>query len=109
MRLLDLAPVSEGRLTGEVTFSGDPASGSAIARLSGTIADEPIDTLFVRAALVPGAIHIDEARARVRQAEVEGARSSRRAGFSRPRRMSRIWTRRCFRGGAFLRIRRTGA
>ncbi|HMI31763.1 MAG TPA: hypothetical protein VK527_08485, partial [Candidatus Limnocylindrales bacterium] len=72
MRLLDIAPVSQGSLTGEVTFSGDPASGSAIAHLSGTIAGEPVDTLFVRAALVPGAIHVDEGRARVRQAEVEG-------------------------------------
>jgi hypothetical protein len=31
-----------------------------------------VDTLFVRAALVPGQIHIDELRARVRDAEVGG-------------------------------------
>ncbi len=72
MKLLDLSPVSRGTLTGEVSFAGDPSSGTATARLSGTVEGEPVDTLFVRAALVPGQIHIDEARVRVREAEVEG-------------------------------------
>ena len=72
MRLLDLAPPTRGSLVGEISFAGDPSSGNAVARLSGTIEGEPVDTLFVRAALVPGAIHIDEGRARVRQAEVQG-------------------------------------
>jgi hypothetical protein len=71
-RLLDLTPVAHGSLTGELDFAGDPSSGSATMRLSGTVEGEPVDTLFVRAALVPGAVHIDEARARVKQAEVEG-------------------------------------
>lgn len=72
MRLLDAVPVTEGSLVGEVAFSGDPASGTASVKLSGTIAGEPVDTLFARAALVPGAIRVEEARARVRQAEVAG-------------------------------------
>ncbi len=72
MRFLDLSPPLHGSLAGEVSFAGDPSSGNAVVRLSGTIEGEPVDTLFVRAALVPGAIHIDESRARVRQAEVQG-------------------------------------
>ncbi len=72
MKLLDLSPLTRGSLTGELAFAGDPSSGSATMRLSGTVEGEPVDTLFVRAALVPGEIHIDEARARVKQAEVEG-------------------------------------
>ena len=72
MRILDLTPVTRGSLVGEISFAGDPTSGNAVARLSGTLEGEPVDTLFVRAALVPGAIHVDEARARVRQTEVEG-------------------------------------
>ncbi|MBI4365138.1 MAG: translocation/assembly module TamB domain-containing protein [Candidatus Latescibacteria bacterium] len=72
MRILDLVPVTEGTLLGEVSFSGDPASGAASVKFSGTIAGEPIDTLLARATFVPGAVHVDEARARVRQAEVSG-------------------------------------
>ena len=72
MRLLDLSPVTKGTLVGEVQFAGDPSSGNALARLSGTIEGEPVDTLFVRATLVPGAIHIDDGRARVRETEVQG-------------------------------------
>jgi hypothetical protein len=70
-RLLDLTP-ARGSLTGDISFAGDPTSGSAVMRLSGTMEGEPVDTLYVRAALVPGQIHIDEMRARVRQAEVDG-------------------------------------
>ncbi len=72
MKLLDLTPVAHGTLTGEVSFAGDPSSGSAVMRLSGMVEGEPVDTLFVRAALVPGEIHIDEGRARVKEAEVSG-------------------------------------
>ena len=72
MKLLDLSPATKGSLTGELAFAGDPSSGSATMRLSGNVEGEPVDTVFVRAALVPGEIHIDEARARVKQAEVEG-------------------------------------
>ena len=72
MRLLDIEPVTQGTLTGDVTFAGDPASGSAVIRLSGTMQHEPVDTLFIRAALVPGQIHIDELRTRIRDAEVDG-------------------------------------
>jgi len=72
MRFLDLSPPARGSLTGEFSFAGDPSSGSATARLSGTVEGEPVDTLFVRAALVPGEIHIDEGRLRVKQAEVDG-------------------------------------
>ncbi len=72
MKLLDLSPVAHGTLTGEISFAGDPSSGSSVMRLSGTVEGEPVDTLFVRAALVPGEIHIDEGRARVRDAEVSG-------------------------------------
>ncbi len=72
MRLMDLTPLTHGTLVGEITFAGDPSSGNAIVRLSGTLEGEPVDTLFVRAALVPGEIHFDDARARVRQSEVQG-------------------------------------
>src|SRR5882672_4310117 len=72
MRFLDLSPPARGSLTGEVSFAGDPSSGNATVRLSGTVEGEPVDTLFVRAALVPGEIHIDEGRLRVKQAEVDG-------------------------------------
>ena len=72
LRLLDLSPIAKGSLVGEVSFAGDPTSGSAVMRLSGTVEGEPVDTLFVRAALVPGQIHFDEARVRVRDAEIEG-------------------------------------
>jgi hypothetical protein len=72
MRLLDLSPLSRGTLTGEVAFAGDPSSGSATVRLSGTVEGEPVDTLYIRAALVPGEVHIDELRARVREAQVNG-------------------------------------
>ncbi|HEY2924001.1 MAG TPA: translocation/assembly module TamB domain-containing protein [Candidatus Eisenbacteria bacterium] len=72
MRFLDLTPATRGSLVGEISFAGDPSSGNAVVRLAGTIEGEPVDTLFVRAAFVPGAIHIDDGRARVRQAEVQG-------------------------------------
>jgi len=72
MTLLDLTPVTEGSLTGELWFAGDPASGVARIRLSGTMAGEPVDTLSARAVLVPGAVRIEEMRARVRNAEVSG-------------------------------------
>ncbi len=72
MRLLDLAPVTRGTLVGEVGFSGDPASGVATLRLSGTVAGEPVDALLARASLVPGAVRVESVRARVRQAEISG-------------------------------------
>jgi len=72
MRLLDLSPPAQGTLYGEVQFAGDPSSGNAVARLSGTLQGEPVDTLFVRATLVPGAIHVDDGRMRVRETEVQG-------------------------------------
>src|SRR6185312_2651531 len=43
MRLLDLSPLSRGTLTGEVAFAGDPSSGNATVRLSGTVEGEPVD------------------------------------------------------------------
>ena len=73
MRLLDLAPVTRGSLVGEVSFTGDPTSGNAAVRLSGTIAGEPVDELTAQAQLVPGAVRIDDALARVRKAEVSGS------------------------------------
>jgi autotransporter translocation and assembly factor TamB len=72
MRFLDLGPPMKGSLTGDISFAGDPSSGNATMRLSGTVEGEPVDTLFVRAALVPGEIHIDEGRIRVKQAEIDG-------------------------------------
>lgn len=72
MRLLDLSPPAQGILYGEVQFAGDPSSGNAVARLSGTLQGEQVDTLFVRATLVPGAIHVDDGRMRVRETEVQG-------------------------------------
>ena len=72
MRILDVIPVTEGTLSGQVSFVGDPTSGSASARLAGEIAGEPVDTLIARATFVPGAVRLEEVRARVRQAEVVG-------------------------------------
>ena len=72
MRLLDLAPVTQGSLVGEISFTGDPTSGDAAVRLSGTIAGEPVEALTARANLVPGAVRIEGAFARVKQAEVSG-------------------------------------
>ena len=72
MRILDIIPVTEGTLTGRISFVGDPTSGSASAKLEGEIAGEPLDTLVARAEFVPGAVRLEDVRARVRQTEVVG-------------------------------------
>ncbi len=72
MRLLDLEPVTAGTLRGDLTFAGDPSSGSARVRLSGTVAGEPVDTLSLGATMVPGALRIEDLNARVRGARIQG-------------------------------------
>lgn len=62
----------EGRVRGEVTFSGTPTAGEARACLEGTYGGETIDTLVVVARSRVGAVDFSDLRMRVRRSEITG-------------------------------------
>lgn len=73
MGLLHMEPVVRGKLRGEVTFAGDPTSGSARVRLSGLVEGESVDSVSASGTMVPGAIRVEDMVARVRGGQIEGS------------------------------------
>jgi autotransporter translocation and assembly factor TamB len=62
----------DGRLRGEISFSGLPTDGKGTACLAGEVNGEPLDTLAVTAAFAPRSVTLSGLRVRVRRAEATG-------------------------------------
>lgn len=71
---------TDGRMRGEISFTGTPTDGQATACLTGTMNGETVDTLAVTAALAPKDVVFSGLRLRVRGAEATGGGTLRVGG-----------------------------